>query len=36
MKLASHEVREVTQLDFSKIVSSDQEGEKKSQKMAQE
>ena len=36
MKLDSHEVREVTQLDFSKIVSSDQEGENKSQKMAQE
>ena len=28
MKLDSHEVREVTQLDFSKIVNSDQEGEK--------
>ena len=36
MKLDSHEVREVTQLDFSKIVNSDQEGEKSLKKMAQE
>ena len=36
MKLDSHEVREVTQLDFSKIVNSDQESEKSLKKMAQE